>query len=103
MAVDANLAVTTLGVMIFAPLERDEMSLNRLLVSFVPAEAGTPGAISAFTRVFNALGTQALPSLGPRFRGDERNQEAIQIHLSLALSSRLLSLRSLRAVLAERA
>ncbi len=40
---------------------------------FVPAEAGTQGPKSAFTRVFNALCTQALPNLGPRFRGDERN------------------------------
>src|SRR5262245_24879621 len=59
-------------------------------ISVRPRGSGDPGAISAFTRVFNALCTQALPSLGPRFRGDERNQEAIQIHL-IALQPHQLS------------
>jgi hypothetical protein len=37
---------------------------------FVPAEAGT-----------QVPSIQALPSLGPRFRGDERNLKAIQAYL----------------------
>src|SRR5262245_10473998 len=42
------------------------------LTSVRPRGSGDPGAISAFTRVFNALCTRMSPSLGPRFRGDER-------------------------------
>jgi hypothetical protein len=38
-----------------------------------PRESGDPGAMSAFTRVFNALCTLIFPRLGPRFRGGERS------------------------------
>jgi hypothetical protein len=48
------------------------MNLNRLLVPFVPAEAGTQTSqrLSA-SRVEDAR--ERLWPLGPRFRGDERS------------------------------
>ena len=50
----------------------DEQLSAALLPSRSSPRKRGPRAISAFTRVFNALCTRASPSLGPRFRGDER-------------------------------
>src|SRR5262245_5896955 len=65
---------------------------------FVPAEAGTQGTRSAFTRVFNALCTRTYPSLGPRFRGDER-----RVLHELAKTDRALRRQEQRERLLDRA
>src|SRR5215510_13796939 len=57
---------------IWRSARRADLMLYQHFLSVRPRENGDPGAISAFTRVFDAPCTRTSQSLGHRVRGDER-------------------------------